>query len=107
MFDKYDCGHNMKYDKIINIYNNTIVDVVVNDFIRDNCIDIEIYNNKIFKKELFETIMNGKVALKILDDRKLTKLGFRIFHYENENVNDENYKNKCYLVNIWRASSDI
>jgi hypothetical protein len=105
MFDEYDCGHSMKYDKTINVYNNSITETIIDDFIKDNNIDTEIYHNKILKKELFETIINGKIALKILDNRKLTKLGFRIFHYECEceNCNDDNYKHKCYLINIWRA----
>ena len=95
--DEYDSAHRGDFDAVINVYDNSDIDAVVQNFTKNmsECQEIEL-----LQRNIRDTINKLTGALDVLDYRTITCIGARVSHiYRIE----ENTHNNWYLVNVWRS----
>lgn len=99
--------HNLDYEKKINIYQNDIVDDIINQFIVENNI---AYKRDNFIEEIKKNTIDISNAFAILDNRYITCISARIcyfdkeFTYDIESASYSDIKPKWYLLNVWRGN---
>jgi hypothetical protein len=98
--DEYDTAHKIDYDRIINVYANDNISFIIQKVLLDynlNAIECEYLTENICN-----TITSLRNGLNILDNRIMTNIGARIFHYHRGDSAP-----KSYLVQVWRGNRYI
>jgi len=99
--DEYDTTHKTTYDEIINIYADDSIDKVIEDFFKKKHFSNSIANT-LLAKEIDHWAANMRGTLNSLNNRYVTNVGFRLFHYVQVGFVVEK---KSYLIQVWRGSS--
>lgn len=108
--DEYDSRHYNEYDHTINFYKDSNIERVIKEFYKNmNCETDYKYDymsqeeeNEKLSRQITKSIFTLKEALNILEDRYITNIGSRVFHYIITESNTRPVL-KCYLIQVWRA----
>ena len=95
--DEYDLVHRGDFDDVINVYENSNIDEIVQDFTKS----MNQYQDiKSLQQNIRDTIGKLRGALDVLDYRTITCIGARVSHIYRI---DEETHYDWYLVNVWRS----
>lgn len=108
--DEYDSSHFNEYDYIIDFYKNSNIQTVIKKIYKDTKCETDCKYDYMSQKEeneklstqIIKTIFTLKEALNVLENRYITNIGSRVFHYIIEEENARPVL-KCYLIQVWRS----
>ena len=94
VFDDYDMKIHGKtdYDKTINVYREDNIKDVIDNFSKENNIDVNWYQSK----EMTEQIQNIRNMYNVLDHRYITLISFRIIHFNDKG------EIRWFIIHVWR-----
>ena len=114
MFDIYDSPHTHDNYKVINFYSHTSnISSVLKTFFEENSFSSntntypkyymdQTTENEKLKDDITRAIYNSIDGLKILDQRNITMIATRIFHYIISDNPLETPQEHLYIVQVWR-----
>jgi hypothetical protein len=104
--DEYDSGHKVVPDFIIDIYENSKIDEVLDKYI--SSFDDDILHSDYFIDDIKKTITLLRKSLDVLDRRIITNIGGRVFFIKKSDLekrNDDEWMEmrKWCLVQVWKG----
>lgn len=110
--DEYDSRHFSDYDYTINFYKDSNIAYKIKDFYRNNDCDTDytyapysmsqFEENEKLSSQITKTIFTLRDALNVLENRYITNIGSRVFHYIITEPDTQPVL-KCYLIQVWRS----
>jgi len=111
MRDEYDDNLFVKYDDIINIYENSNVDAILESFFERNQINernkinTNYYEYQRISKEIIDLIYDFRIGLTLLDHRRFKILSGAVSH-NFQAPDTEKWSRKWYLIHVWRCPEE-
>ena len=90
----------LKFDNILNIYNNDNIDEKINNFL----ISINDIDNLYLQLQLHKTIIDMKNELNNIHLKSIISISSKIGHciLNDKKSNDDNYNLELYLITVWK-----